>query len=71
MAPDLTEINESVLKGLVEDVALIKHFLIGSSGSDPEGELSDWAKKELSEARKIPNSENISLEEMEQRILVK
>ncbi len=38
---------------------------------DNEGELSDWAKEELEEARKSPIEEFISLEEMGQRILKK
>ena len=71
MENDIIKVNSNDFNKLIQDVAMIKHFLIGSSVSDPEGELSDWAKKELSEARKIPNSENISLEEMEQRILSK
>ena len=71
MAPNIIKVPANDFKKLIHDVALIKHFLIGSTGSDPEGELSDWAKEQLEESRKIPNSENISLEEMEQRILAK
>jgi len=36
---------------------------------DTEGELSDWAKKELAEARKIPDSELISHEDIKKEIL--
>jgi len=34
-------------------------------------ELSEWAEKELDEARKVPDSKMVSLEEAEQRILRK
>ncbi|MBA7656308.1 hypothetical protein ES703_64232 [subsurface metagenome] len=34
-------------------------------------ELSEWAEKELDEARKVPDSEMVSFEEAEQRILRK
>ena len=49
-----TEIpNSEDLKKLMEDVALIKEILFFNSNiKDPEGELSDWAKKELKKARK-------------------
>ena len=36
---------------------------------DSEGEITDWVKKELAEARKIPDSELISLEEVRRMIL--
>ena len=36
---------------------------------DTEGELSGWAKNELTRARKIPRSENISIEELKKEIL--
>jgi len=36
--------------------------------TDSEGELTDWAKKEWAEARKIPDSELISSEEVKQLI---
>ncbi|HJZ18563.1 MAG TPA: hypothetical protein VJ208_00470 [Candidatus Nanoarchaeia archaeon] len=49
-----TEIpNSEDLKKLMEDVALIKEILFFNSNiKDPEGELSDWAKKELKKTRK-------------------
>ena len=59
-------------KRLVSEVELIKSFLFCHKPCpDPEGELSDWAKDELENARKIPDSKNTSLKEMEQRILLK
>ena len=46
-------INPEDLKKLMKDVALIKEILFFNSNiKDPEGELSDWAKKELKKARK-------------------
>jgi len=36
-----------------------------------DGELTDWAKKELAEARAMSDSEMIPLEEVEQMILRK
>jgi hypothetical protein len=33
---------------------------------DPEGELSDWAKKQLKKARDAPESEYISMDEIEE-----
>ena len=39
--------------------------------TDSEGELTDWVRKELAEARQIPDSELISLEELEKMILEK
>lgn len=62
---ELKDISREELKQLIRDVALIKNILIS------EGELTDWAKKELEEARKIPDSENTSLEDIEQRILAR
>jgi hypothetical protein len=53
---------------LVQDVALIREILIASR-TDDEGELTDWAKKELAKARAEPDSELISSEEAKQMIL--
>ena len=38
---------------------------------DPEGELSDWAKRQLAIARATPDSEAISHAELKKRILKK
>ena len=57
--------NSKDFKQLVNDLALIKNLFMS------EAELTDWAKKELAEARKISDSENISLEEAKKRILEK
>ena len=64
MASESTIIIEKLDK-LAKDVELIKEFVL------PEGELTDWAKKELEEARKRPHSEYISLEEVKKKILAK
>jgi len=53
------------LKKIRIDVNIIKEKL------DDGGELTDWAKKELAEARARPESENISLEEVKRKILAR
>ena len=59
------DIDEKELRQLIEDVALLKEILLSSvHREDPEGELSDWAKKELEKARKTPVSEFIPLENL-------
>jgi len=61
-------IDQREFRQLVNDVAMIKAFLMPFR-KDPDGELSDWAKKELAEARKTPDSELISIEEIEKEFL--
>ena len=51
------------LEDLKRDMAIIKHIL------SEEGKLSDYAKKELQEARKTPDSEYIKHEDLKKRIL--
>lgn len=63
-------INSEDIKKLMEDVALIKKAL-AISQKDPEGELTEWAKKELEKARKTPFSEYISHEQVKKRIFSK
>jgi len=58
-------INEKDIKRLIQDVALIKNILMS------ERELTDWARKELREARETPVSECISHEEVKRRIFKK
>lgn len=68
----MVKIDANDLRQLISDVKLMKKILLsGELHSGYEGELSDWAKKELAEARKIPDSENIPLEEVEKMILSK
>ena len=59
METKLRGISEEELRQLIQDVALIKNILLS------EGELTDWAKKELETARKTPESEYVSMEEIE------
>ena len=50
---------------LKRDMELIKNILL------LEGELTDWARKELDEARQVPESECVSHEDVENMILRK
>ena len=64
--------NPEDLKKLMEDVTLIKEILFFNKNiKDPEGELSDWAKKEFKEARETPEEEYVSLEAVRKMILSK
>ena len=54
-----TNVKTEDLAQLKQDIALIKNILFS------EGELTDWAKKELAEARATPDSEYISMNEIE------
>ena len=47
------------------DLKFLKHIM------EEEYELSGWAKKELAESRKVPDSDLISHEEVKKRILGK
>ena len=51
------------LEDLKRDMAIIKHIL------SEEGKLSGYARKELQEARKTPDSEYIKHEDLKKRIL--
>ena len=66
----LKGIDPKDIRRLMEDVALIKNVL-SIRERDPEGELSQWAKKELKRARKEPESKYISHEEIRRRIFSK
>lgn len=66
METDMRDVRDDLAQ-LRKDVALIKDVLL-LSGKDPEGELSEWAIQELAEAREIPDSENISLEDLKKEI---
>ncbi len=50
---------------LIHDVQVIKNAVLD------EGEPTEWAKKELKAARKVPDEELISMEEVEDMILRK
>ncbi|MEX2017497.1 MAG: hypothetical protein WD876_03415 [Candidatus Pacearchaeota archaeon] len=67
---EIKSVDTKDIRKLMEEVALIKQVLsIGKK--DPEGELTDWAKKQLEIARKTPGHEYASLEEIEKRIISK
>jgi MoxR-like ATPase len=70
METSTRNINPEDIKKLMEDVALIKRAL-SINKKDPEGELSEWAKKQLKMARKTPSSQYISHEEVKKRIFSK
>ena len=57
MENNIVHIHEDLLR-LRRDVELIKHILMS------EGELTGWAKVQLSKARKQPKDSYISLNEL-------
>ncbi len=59
---EMVNVKTEDLKKLIRDVEQIKQMLLDKrKGIDEEGELSDWAKTELEDARKrktkIPHEE--------------
>ena len=66
METRLKDISTKEIRQLIQGVALLKEILLFNiSRKDPEGELSDWAKKELEKSRKTSDKEYISMEEIE------
>jgi len=63
MKTQTIKVDANDLRQLISNVELIKNVLLS------EGELTDWAKKELAEARETPDSEYISMEEIEKEFL--
>ena len=64
----MENVNKEILSRLNKiqiDIEFIKENIA------EDFELSDWAKNELSEARKIPDSECVSHEEVKKMILKK
>lgn len=59
MGSEFVKVKVEDLAKLRQDVELIKNILTS------EGELSDWAKEELSEARKNPKEKYVNMEEIE------
>ncbi len=61
------EIDSNILRKdmtqIKRDLELIKNVLFS------EGEFTDWAKKELDVARKTPEDEYISMDEIEKEFL--
>ena len=65
-------VKEEDIKQLIQDVEMLKEILFYNKNlQDPEGELSDWAKKQLKDARERNHSEKISHEEVKRRIIAK
>jgi len=64
MEIETRNINEKLAR-LASDVELIKNILMS------EGELSDWAVKELAKARKRSRTEKLSHDEVKKKILAK
>jgi hypothetical protein len=63
---------QSEIKALRQDVKLVlREIEVIKNVVLDDGEMTDWAKKELEEARKIPRSEYISHDEVKRRILKK
>ena len=70
MEAQMVKIDANDLRQLILDVKLMKEILLsGKLYYDYEGELSDWAKEELVKARETPDSEYISMEEIEKEFL--
>ena len=59
----MIKVDADDLRQLIQDVQLLKNVLLS------EGELTDWAKKELAEARNTPDEEYVSMEEIEREFL--
>lgn len=68
MEAELQDIRKELIELRIA-VEMIKKAVLPQK--DPEGELSDWAKQELTEARATPRSEFTSHEEVKQMILQK
>jgi len=62
---ETASIKPEDFKKLMRDVELIKRMLM------EEKELTGWAENELEEARKRPEEEYVSLEEVKRKILAK
>lgn len=64
----MEDIDQKILEKLNQmqvDIQFIKENVI------EDGELTEWAENELAEARKIPDSQMIFLEEVERKIAEK
>ena len=71
MENEMQFIRQDLMK-LRRDIEIIKNLLVSQRKiEDDEGELTDWAKNELGETRKTPESEYVSLEQIKKKILKK
>ncbi|MBU2616283.1 MAG: hypothetical protein KKC19_04225 [Nanoarchaeota archaeon] len=68
---ETTTIKTKDLTELIRDVAEIKEMLLEQKDEMEETKLTDWAKEELEKARKRPEKDYTSLEEIKKRILQK
>jgi hypothetical protein len=67
---ELTKTETNKLQKIQQDLDLIKEILFYNKNiKDPEGELSDWAKKELMEARETSEDEYVDSEDIEKEFL--
>lgn len=62
MSEQIVEHMHKDIETLKKDIAVIKHIL------SEEGKLSQWARKALDDARRTPNSEFISHDELKKRV---
>ncbi len=65
MDAEITNVRTDDIAQIRHDIEMIKNILLS------EGELTDWAKRELTAARKVPESECVSHEDVEDMILRK
>jgi hypothetical protein len=65
METESINVDKKDFMKVMRDVELIKNILLD------EGELTEWAKKELDDTRKIPLSECVSHEEVKEMIFEK
>jgi len=68
MDAKLNQLNNEIVKIRI-DLDIIKGILMPKV--DEEGELSDWAKEELDNSRKVPSDECISHKEVKKRVAEK
>ena len=66
MESEAKNINEKLAQ-LARDITIIKKMLL----EQKEEHLTDWAKEELEAARKRPEKEYVSLEDVKKRALSK
>lgn len=67
MEDGVVTISADKFNKLVQEVTLIREILVAGQ-TEAEGEITEWVRKELAEARAVPDSENISLEALEKEI---
>lgn len=69
---NMIQVDVNDFNKLMADIKIIKNAVLNiQSILSYEGEVTEWAERELEEARKIPRSENISHKEAKQMVLKK